>query len=53
MDFQQIVDGLEKLGHRTKRYNYRGSIVCALYRKGKKIYANADFRKGGDVFGID
>ncbi|KAI4456654.1 gamma glutamyl transpeptidase [Holotrichia oblita] len=50
---QQIVEGLEKLGHNTTRYTYRGSIVCAILRKDKKIFANADFRKGGDVFGID
>ncbi|KAI4456649.1 gamma glutamyl transpeptidase [Holotrichia oblita] len=43
---QQIVEGLEKLGHNTTRYTYRGSIVCAILRKDKKIFANADFRKG-------
>jgi hypothetical protein len=50
---QQIVKGLEKLGHKTDRIQDRGSIICALSKLGNMITANADFRKGGDVFGID
>ncbi|KRT84674.1 hypothetical protein AMK59_627 [Oryctes borbonicus] len=50
---EHIIEGLQKLGHNTTRYRYRGSIVCAILQKDKKIFANADFRKGGDVFGID
>ncbi|XP_021926880.1 gamma-glutamyltranspeptidase 1-like isoform X2 [Zootermopsis nevadensis] len=49
----QIVKGLEKLGHKTDRIRDRGSIICALFKLGNMITANADFRKGGDVFGID
>lgn len=49
----QIVKGLEKLGHKTDRIRDRGSIICALSKLGNMITANADFRKGGDVFGID
>lgn len=48
----QIVEGLEKRGHKTKRYTYRGSIICAIYKNETGIYANADFRKKGDVVGL-
>uniref|UniRef100_A0A1B6C3P5 Gamma-glutamyltransferase n=1 Tax=Clastoptera arizonana TaxID=38151 RepID=A0A1B6C3P5_9HEMI len=48
-----LISQLEGLGHKTKRYRDRGSIVCALARKNEKIYANADYRKAGEVFGID
>ncbi|XP_055681546.1 glutathione hydrolase 1 proenzyme-like isoform X2 [Lutzomyia longipalpis] len=47
-----LVDGLEKLGHKTNRYNYRGSIICAIKKNDTAIYGNADFRKEGDVFGF-
>jgi hypothetical protein len=50
---QQIVKGLERLGHKTERIQDRGSIICALAKLGNMITANADFRKAGDVFGID
>jgi hypothetical protein len=50
---QQIVKGLEVLGHTTERVRGVGSIICALTKVGNMITANADFRKGGDVFGID
>jgi gamma-glutamyltranspeptidase/glutathione hydrolase/leukotriene-C4 hydrolase len=50
---QQIVKGLERLGHKTERIRDRGSIICALAKLGNMITANADFRKAGDVFGID
>ncbi|XP_047991871.1 glutathione hydrolase 1 proenzyme-like isoform X1 [Leguminivora glycinivorella] len=46
-----IVNGLKAKGHVMTRYRGRGSIVCALYRNKTAIYANADFRKGGDVSG--
>lgn len=49
---QQVIDGLEALGHKTARYDERGSIICALLKLADKIYANADHRKGGDVYGI-
>ncbi|KAJ9577927.1 hypothetical protein L9F63_025212, partial [Diploptera punctata] len=48
----QVVKGLEKIGHETYRYRGRGSIICALAKLGNIIFANADYRKGGDVFGI-
>lgn len=50
---QQYVDGLEKLGHKTKRFEDKGSIICALIREAEQIIANADYRKGGEVYGID
>ncbi|XP_041979054.1 glutathione hydrolase 1 proenzyme-like isoform X2 [Aricia agestis] len=48
-----ILDGLRSKGHNTTRYRDRGSIVCALYKNKTAIYANSDFRKGGDVAGMD
>ncbi|XP_024941854.1 uncharacterized protein LOC107268717 [Cephus cinctus] len=49
----QVIDGLKKLGHQTARYRNRGSVVCVLVQQNGTVYANADFRKGGDVYGID
>lgn len=51
-NLQQIVGGLEKLGHNTTRYSDRGSIICALIVQNGTIIANSDYRKGGDVYGI-
>ncbi|KAJ8731250.1 hypothetical protein PYW07_004414 [Mythimna separata] len=48
-----IVQGLRAKGHGMVRYRTRGSIICALFRNKTGIYANADFRKGGDVAGMD
>ncbi|KAF9822613.1 hypothetical protein SFRURICE_012392 [Spodoptera frugiperda] len=50
---EDIVKGLRAKGHGMVRYRSRGSIICALYRNRTAIYANADFRKGGDVAGMD
>ncbi|XP_068633191.1 glutathione hydrolase 1 proenzyme-like isoform X2 [Battus philenor] len=50
---QDIIQGLRAKGHGIVRYSGRGSIVCALFRNNTGIYANADFRKGGDVAGMD
>lgn len=47
----QIIKGLEAIGHKTKRYHHRGSVVCAIHQNKSAIYANADFRKAGDAFG--
>jgi gamma-glutamyltranspeptidase/glutathione hydrolase/leukotriene-C4 hydrolase len=49
---QQVVDGLKAIGHKTNRYKDAGSIICALLKASDYIYANADHRKGGDVYGI-
>lgn len=48
----QIVKGLEAIGHKTQRYHHRGSVICAIQQNKSAIYANADFRKAGDVFGF-
>lgn len=50
---QQIIERLEELGHKTYRYRDRGSIICAVAQDGAKVYANADYRKGGEVYGLD
>lgn len=52
LHFQAIHDGLEQLGHNLTRYRDRGSIVCALEKLGDFIYGNADYRKGGEVYGL-
>nr|CAD7419824.1 unnamed protein product [Timema poppensis] len=49
----QVVQGIEKLGHKAVRNRNRGSIVCAIARLGGVLFANADYRKGGDVLGLD
>ncbi|XP_014208314.1 glutathione hydrolase 1 proenzyme [Copidosoma floridanum] len=49
---KDVVRGLRALGHKTARYRDRGSVICALAKSNGTIYANADHRKGGDVFGI-
>lgn len=48
-----VIDGLRFMGHETLRYRDRGSVVCAIARVNGTIHANADYRKGGDVYGID
>lgn len=50
---KQVVDGLKKIGHKTSRYRVRGSVACVILINNDTVYANADFRKGGDVYGID
>lgn len=49
---QKFVQSLELLGHKTKRYHQRGSIISAIVRNQSGIFANADFRKRGDVVGF-
>ncbi|EFN71634.1 Gamma-glutamyltranspeptidase 1 [Camponotus floridanus] len=50
---KQVIDGLKRLGHTTKRYRERGSVVCVILYENSTIFANADYRKGGDVYGIE
>lgn len=50
---QQIIDGLQKIGHKTERMKSSTSIICALLKMTKEIVANADYRKGGEVFGLN
>ncbi|KAK7794832.1 hypothetical protein R5R35_002136 [Gryllus longicercus] len=48
-----VLRGLEKIGHKVERYRNRGSIICAVAKQNNSVIANADFRKGGEVFGLD
>ncbi|KOC63852.1 Gamma-glutamyltranspeptidase 1 [Habropoda laboriosa] len=50
---KQVIDGLKKIGHKTARYRVRGSVACVIFVKNETVHANADFRKGGDVYGLD
>lgn len=50
---KQVIDGLKRLGHTTNRYRVRGSVVCVILYTNSTIFANADYRKGGDVYGIE
>jgi gamma-glutamyltranspeptidase len=50
--FQQIIQGLQKIGHETERLESAGSTVTGIARRGGKIYANADFRRGGITAGF-
>uniref|UniRef100_A0A1W7R8L0 Putative gamma-glutamyltransferase n=1 Tax=Aedes albopictus TaxID=7160 RepID=A0A1W7R8L0_AEDAL len=51
-NLEDVILGLEAKGHATKRYRERGSIVCGIAQNKTGVYANADFRKGGDVVGF-
>nr|XP_012142275.1 PREDICTED: gamma-glutamyltranspeptidase 1-like isoform X1 [Megachile rotundata] len=51
---KQVIDGLKRIGHKTSRYRVRGSTACVIFvGNDTTVYANADFRKGGDVYGLD
>lgn len=50
--FQQIIQGLQKIGHETERLISAASAVTGIARKGGKIYANTDFRRGGITAGF-
>ncbi|XP_012258979.2 glutathione hydrolase 1 proenzyme [Athalia rosae] len=50
---KRVIDGLISMGHKTSRYRDRGSVVCAIVRLNGTIYANVDYRKGGDVLSLD
>ena len=51
---QWMVDGLEKIGHKTRKSSLGGSIVQAILvdRQTGVVTANADFRKDGAVEGF-
>ncbi|XP_037920418.1 glutathione hydrolase 1 proenzyme-like isoform X3 [Hermetia illucens] len=51
-NLQQIIGGLEEKGHRTSRYRERGSTMCGITKNETAVYANADFRKKGGVYGL-
>ena len=47
-----ILSELQRLGHKIKDLgSERGAIVMAVNRLNGLLYANSDFRKGGDVDG--
>lgn len=50
---QQVIEGLEHLGHKMDNARLSASVVCAIVKEAEKILANADYRKGGEVFGLD
>lgn len=50
--FQNLITGLELLGHKTQRYSDRGSVICAIAKNQTGIFANADYRKAGEVIGL-
>lgn len=50
---EPMVEGLQKLGHKMSRYRDRGSVVCSLVQNNGTIYANADYRKKGEVYGMN
>jgi len=49
---QQIIQGLQKIGHETEKLESAGSTVTGIARRGGKIYANADFRREGITAGF-
>ncbi|XP_055845791.1 glutathione hydrolase 1 proenzyme-like [Episyrphus balteatus] len=49
---KDVVDDLEKMGHKTLRYRERGSAFCGIMKNETAVYANVDFRKLGGVFGF-
>ncbi|XP_074116138.1 scoloptoxin SSD14-like isoform X1 [Cotesia typhae] len=50
---KSVVEGLQKLGHKTARYRGRGSVVCAIEKLNDLLYGNADYRRNGGVSGIN
>ncbi|KAF5293555.1 hypothetical protein FQA39_LY03040 [Lamprigera yunnana] len=52
-NLQQVISGLKEKGHNASRYSDTGSVVCAILVQNGSIIANADFRKGGDVYGLN
>jgi gamma-glutamyltranspeptidase len=50
--FQHIISGLQKIGHDTERLESAGSTATGIARRGRKIYANSDFRRGGITAGF-
>lgn len=47
-----MIAGLKLLGHKTKMYTARGSVVCAIAQNETGIFGNADYRKAGGVAGF-
>ncbi|CAL4113866.1 unnamed protein product [Meganyctiphanes norvegica] len=50
---ENIVSGMEALGHESDKYGIGGSVMCGVARgEDGKIYANSDKRKAGEVAGF-
>ncbi|XP_069703106.1 scoloptoxin SSD14-like isoform X2 [Periplaneta americana] len=49
---QDVVEGMKNIGHVTQLMKSTGSSVTGIARKGQKIYANSDFRRGGMTAGF-
>jgi gamma-glutamyltranspeptidase len=50
--FQPIIHGLQKIGHKTEILEPASSAVTGITKRGGKIYACADFRRGGITAGF-
>lgn len=52
-NFSQICENsLRKFGHNVTRPNGRFNVIMGVHKKDGRLYANADYRKGGDIDGI-
>lgn len=40
------------MGHEMQRYDDAGSVICAIAKNQTGIFANADYRKAGEVVGL-
>jgi len=49
---EAILERLSKMGHKLKLLKGRGAIVMAVSSDNNNIFANSDYRKGGDVDGV-
>lgn len=48
---QNVVDELKLMGHNLTEYGFRSKVHC-IHRKDNFVYANVDFRRGGDPAGF-
>merc|ERR1739842_135097 len=50
---ENIVSGMEGIGHKSKKFSIGGSVMCGVARgENGKIYANSDMRKAGETAGF-
>ena len=50
---QEIVDFMKTRGHAVTEYSGQSAMTGISVESDGYIYANSDYRKGGDVAGID
>lgn len=48
---QIVIKQLKEMGHNVTEYGFRSKVHC-IHRKNNFIYANVDFRRGGDPAGF-